>query len=109
MDDDGSGSKTTGGKLRQGWNYTEYTGDLVNPHLQPQRTWGGIKHPRLRWRSNDAAAGNLSVLETFDATFPPAAFEWMQRELITYSLGDLDLGGSRQPFNWQRRTGQSAP
>ena len=109
LDDDGNGTKTTGAKLRQGWEYTEYTGSLTDPHLQPQRAWGGIKHPRLRRRSYDAAEGKLSVLETFDATFPPAAFEWMHRELIAYSLGDIESGGTRQPFDWKRRTGQPAP
>ena len=109
LDDDGSGAKTTGAKLRQGWEYTEYTGNLTDPHLQPQRAWGGIKHPRLRRRAYDAAEGKLSVLETFDATFPPEAFDWMHRELVAYALGDLAAGGTRQPFNWKRRTGQPAP
>lgn len=109
LDDDGSGAKTTGAKLRQGWEYVEYTGNLSSPHLQPEREWGGIKHPRLRRRAYDAAEGKLRVIETHDATFPPAAFEWMHRELIAYALGDLDSGGSRAPFNWQRRSGQPAP
>ena len=109
LDGDGSGAKTTGAKLRQGWEYEEYTGDPADPKLQPERAWGGVTHPRLRRRSYDAAEGNLSVLETFDATFPPAAFEWMHKKLVSYSRGDLDQGGSRQPFNWQRRTGRPAP
>ena len=109
LDDDGSGAKTTGAKLRQGWDYTEYTGNLTDPHLQPERSWGGIKHPRLRRRAYDAAEGKLRAIETHDAAFPPAAFEWMHRELIAYALGDLDDGGSRSPFNWKRRTGQPAP
>ena len=109
LDNDIGGTKTTGAKLRQGWEYTEYTGDLSDPHLQPERAWGGIKHPRLRRRAYDAAEGKLRVIETHDATFPPAAFEWMHRELIAYALGDLHDGGSRAPFNWKRRTGQLAP
>ena len=109
IDDDGHGTKSTGAKLRQGWEYTEYTGELTDPQLQPQRIWGGIKHPRLRRRSYDAANGKLGVIETFDVTFPPEAFEWMHRELIAYSLGDLDSGGTRRPFDWKRRTGQPAP
>ena len=24
--------------------YTEYAGELSDPHLQPERRWGGIKH-----------------------------------------------------------------
>jgi hypothetical protein len=109
LDDEANGTKTTGAKLRQGWEYTEYAGELPDPQLQPQRTWGGIKHPRLRRRSYDAANGKLGVIETHDVTFPPAAFEWMHREPITYSRGDLDSGGTRRPFDWKRRTGQPAP
>lgn len=107
--DGGESVEKLGAKLRQGWEYTEYTGDLADPRLQPERRWGGIRHPRLRRRAYDAAQGKLRAIETFDATFPPEAFEWMHRHLISYSLGDVHLGGNRQPFNWQRRTGQPVP
>jgi hypothetical protein len=109
LDDEAAASKSTGAKLRQGWQYAEYHEELPQPHLQPERLWGGIKHPRLLRRAYDAAHGKLSELDTYDATFPPAAYEWMHRQLITYSLGDEHTGGSRAAFNWQRRTGQPAP
>jgi hypothetical protein len=109
LDDDGNGTQTTGAKLRQGWEYTEYCDELPDPQLQPERRWGGIKHPRLRRRAYDAANGKLGAVETHDATMPPAAFEWMHRQLLVYSLGDQDAGGTRAPFNWKRRTGQLAP
>ena len=109
LDGEGATPKSTGAKLRQGWEYTEYTEELDNPRLQPERVWGGITHPRLRRRSYDAANGKLGAIDTHDATFPPAAFEWMHRQLILYALGDEQHGGTRKPFDWQRRTGQPAP
>ena len=54
LDGEGATPKSTGAKLRQGWEYTEYTEELDNPRLQPERVWGGITHPRLRRRSYDA-------------------------------------------------------
>ena len=102
-------SKSTGAKLRQGWKYVEYTDDLDDPHLQPERIWGGIKHPRLRRRAYDAANGKLRAIETHDATFPLVAMTEMYQQLLSYSQGNLDDGGDREPFDWQRRTGQPAP
>ena len=55
LDGEAAASKSTGAKLRQGWEYAEYHEDLLAPHLQPERIWGGIKHPRLRRRAYDAA------------------------------------------------------
>ena len=51
-------------KLRQGWTYCEYHDDLPDPHLQPERIWQGITHPKLLRRSHDAASGRLRAIET---------------------------------------------
>ena len=50
LNGDSPAAKAAASKLRQGWEYTEYTDELSNPHLQPTRIWGGITHPRLRPR-----------------------------------------------------------
>ena len=94
LDGEEAGAKASGAKLRQGWIYEEYVDDLSDPRLKPAPGWAGITHPRLRRRAYDAAEGKLPVIHTHDATFPPAAFEWMHRELI----GCLPTSGLAAPI-----------